>query len=150
MCITPDKVHISEIRDRDLEDLAELHEELVNEKTDIVKLREAYQRVGASVEHLLLGAKLDGMLIGSLMGIVCTDLIADCRPFMYIDNVIVKSGYRGKGIGGRLIRKIEETAKKRDCYATIIISKSFRKEAHRFYEKLGYRRGVVQGFKKVL
>ena len=149
VCMTPDKLLISIIEDKDLEDLAALYGELVNEKTDIVKLRDAYGRIGASPEYIVLAAKVDGMLIGSLMGIVCTDLIADCRPFMYIDNVIVKNGYRGIGVGGRLIQKIEETAKQRDCYATIIISKSFRKEAHRFYEKLEYRRDVVQGYKKI-
>jgi GNAT superfamily N-acetyltransferase len=148
MDMMPDELIISKIEDKDLEDLAALYGELVNEKTDIVKLRETYRRVGGTLEYIVLGAKVDGILIGSLMGIVCTDLIVDCRPFMYVDNVIVKNGYRGKGIGGKLLRKIEETAKQRDCYACIIISKSFREEAHRFYEKLGYRRDVVQGYKK--
>ncbi len=144
-----DNVLVSKIEEKHLEELAALYGELIDEKTDIVELRKAYRRIQAAPEYIVLGAMFDGMLIGSLMGILCTDLIADCRPFMYIDNVIVKQGYRGKGIGEKLIRSIEETARNFNCYGTIVISKSFREQAHRFYEKFGYKRDLVQGYKKL-
>jgi len=74
----------------------------------------------------------------------------ECKPFMVIENVIVKSAWRGRGIGVRLMEAIEETGRQRECYFTMFVSGGHRKEAHQFYEAIGYDLDFVQGFKKYL
>ncbi|MFD2877411.1 GNAT family N-acetyltransferase [Paenibacillus rhizoplanae] len=62
---------------------------------------------------------VDGELLGSLMGIVCQDLVGDCRPFMVIENVVVSSRARRQGLGKKLMTAIEAIAHERDCYYII-------------------------------
>jgi len=64
--------------------------------------------------------------------------------------MIVSEKHRGKGIGKELMKYIEDMAKQRDCYYIIFVSASIRKEAHHFYETMGYNLDAVQGFKKYL
>ncbi len=57
---------------------------------------------------------------------------------------------RGKKIGKALIYEIENIGRERNCYYTIFVSGIQRKDAHRFYESIGYSLDSVQGFKKYL
>ncbi|MHB8124263.1 MAG: hypothetical protein ACYDEJ_01250 [Desulfitobacteriaceae bacterium] len=48
------------------------------------------------------------------------------------------------------MRRIEEIAIENRCNYIMFVSRSDRKDAHRFYESIGYSLDVVQGFKKFL
>ncbi|RII33693.1 GNAT family N-acetyltransferase [Clostridium chromiireducens] len=54
------------------------------------------------------------------------------------------------GIGKKLMSFIEKYAQKRECYFTMLVSAYRRKEAHKFYEAIGYNNDVVKGYKKYL
>ena len=49
-----------------------------------------------------------------------------------------------------LMEEIENIGRIRDCFYTMFVSGSRRKEAHLFYEAVGYDLDLVQGFKKYL
>lgn len=53
--------------------------------------------------------------------------------------IVVDKKYRGKGYGKRLMEKIEEWAKENKCNGIRLISNANRKEAHLFYDKIGYK-----------
>ena len=84
------------------------------------------------------------------MGIICYDLVDQCKPFMVIENVIVSSQAQRKGVGQQLMLRIEQIARDRECGYIILVSGAQRKEAHLFYEKMGYREEQVEGFRKHL
>ncbi|MDQ0088526.1 ribosomal protein S18 acetylase RimI-like enzyme [Paenibacillus anaericanus] len=84
------------------------------------------------------------------MGIICHDFVGECKPFMVIENVIVSNRARRQGIGKKLMLEIERIAKERDCYYIILVSGEQRKEAHVFYEKLGFKDEKVEGYRKHL
>ena len=109
-----------------------------------------FDKIEKNEDYFLLGAKCNDKLGGSLMGIICHDLVGECKPFMVIENVIVSSKYRGFGIGKKLMNEIERIGKEKGCYYTMFVSGAQRKEAHKFYESLGYRLDEVQGFRKYL
>lgn len=134
----------------DMESLAQLFEELVSEKTDRSKMSESFKRITSNPDYILLTAKVDGQVAGSVMGIVCLDLVGKCRPFMLIENVIVSSAYRARGIGTMLMNEIENIGRLRNCYYTMFVSAGHRKEAHQFYKGCGYDLDLVRGFKKYL
>lgn len=134
----------------DLESLAKLFEELSGEETDRCKMKENFKLMESNPNYVVLTAKEDNLVVGSVMGIICLDLVRQCKPFMVIENVIVKSAWRGRGIGVKLMEEIEEIGRKRDCYYTMFVSGGQRKEAHQFYEAIGYDLDFVQGFKKYL
>jgi len=53
--------------------------------------------------------------------------------------LVVNEAYRGKGIGEKLLAGIEDWAKERGIQAVFLRSNIVREEAHRFYEKVGYK-----------
>jgi ribosomal protein S18 acetylase RimI-like enzyme len=134
----------------DLDSLAQLYEELSGKETDLCKMKKNFKLMESNPNYVVLTAKEDNLVVGSVMGIICLDLVYKCKPFMVIENVIVKNALRGRGIGVRLMKEIEEIGRKRDCYYTMFVSGGNRKEAHQFYKSVGYDLDLVQGFKKYL
>jgi len=143
-------VEIKEIELESLEQLADLYQELMNQRSNSDKLEQVFNVIKADNRYILLGAFVDGELMGSLMGIMCHDLIGECKSFMVIENVVVSSRARRQGVGRRLMLAIEEVAHERDCLYIILVSGEQRKEAHIFYESLGYRDEKVEGYRKYL
>ncbi|ASA20841.1 GNAT family N-acetyltransferase [Paenibacillus donghaensis] len=143
-------VVIKKIDRESLPELAELYQELTQQTTDLSKLEQAFADIQGDGRYVLLGAFVEGELFGSLMGIVCQDLVGDCRSFMVIENVVVSVRARRQGVGSLLMAAIEAKAQELDCYYIILVSGERRKEAHRFYERMGYGEDRVQGFKKFI
>ena len=100
--------------------------------------------------YVVLTAKEDNLVVGSVMGVICLDLVGKCKPFMVIENVVVKSTWRGRGIGAMLMEEIEKIGRKENCYYTMLVSGGNRKDAHQFYKAIGYNLDFVQGLKKYL
>lgn len=143
-------VIIREIEEESLKALNELYSELTGVPAEPAKLKNSFGIIKADSRYILLGAYNDGELLGSLMGIICQDLVGDCRPFMVIENVVVSSRARRQGLGKQLMTAIEAIAHERDCYYIILVSGEKRKEAHVFYERMGYREEKVEGYRKHL
>lgn len=141
---------IRHIAESDLPALARLYEELMGIPTNGDRMLQVFRSAESSGNYHILGAFHEGELAGSLMGIICLDFVGSCKPFMVIENVIVSSRIRRQGIGKKLMEAIEQIARDHDCGYIIFLSGEQRKEAHRFYEKLGYRDEQVEGFRKLL
>ena len=130
-------ITINRLEDGDLPSLSSLYEELSGKKTDSHKLKKNFEWINSNSDYLLIGAKDDEILVGSLMAIICHDIVGECKPFMVLENVIVKSDCRGMGIGKKLMSYIENYAREKKCYYIFFVSASDRKDAHKFYESLG-------------
>lgn len=143
--ITSDNITIS-----DLEELSLLLEELTEMETNKEKMLENFQWIESNKDYILLGAKYNDDLVGTLMAIICKDLVGEYRPFMVIENIVVKSTMRGKKIDKTLMNKIKKIAIERNCYYIMFVSSIHRKNAHKFYESMGYDLDCIQGFKKIL
>lgn len=143
-------ITISKINADDLIPLSLLLEELSDMKSNMELMMQNFKKIFNDNHYIILGAKENNVLAGSLMGIVCYDLVGDCRPFMVIENVIVAKSVRGKGIGKLLMNEIETIGRSLNCSYTMFVSGYQRKVAHRFYEAIGYKPDTVRGFKKFL
>ena len=143
-------ISIELIRKDDLEELAILYNDLFWEITNFEKMVILFEWIQSNPNYIVLGAKLDGQLVGTLMGIVCPVMMGQCKPFMFIESVIVSKDYRKMGIGRSLMDEIERIAKKKECFLIQFVSSANRKEAHQFYEVFGYNENNVQGFRKIL
>jgi GNAT superfamily N-acetyltransferase len=141
---------IQKLTQSDLPELAVLYQELMDESTNLEIMTATFQWMAANQAYYVLVAKSDEAVAGSLMGIVCWELLGRCRPFMVIENVIVAPDYRRMGVGRALMTEIERLAREQDCSLIEFCSSSKRKDAHRFYESMGYGLDVVQGFRKWL
>ncbi len=143
-------VEIVELAEHDLESLAGLYRHFWNEESDVARMRTVFQRLASNPDYIFLGAKLDGELVGSVMGIVCEELYGQCLPFMVIEDVVVDGESRRRGVGSRLMVEMEQRAADRNCQYIIFVTEQERSSAHRFYESLGYSPDKYKGFKKKL
>ncbi|OAB43766.1 GNAT family N-acetyltransferase [Paenibacillus glacialis] len=143
-------ISIDPIEHEDLAELGLLYEELIGSPSDVKKMQELFANLKDNVNYRITGIKVDGVLAGSVMGIICQDLVGDCRPFMVIENVVISLKFRGLGLGKKIMNEMENIAKRAECYYIIFVSSSYRKDAHRFYESLGYKLDEVQGFRKMI
>ncbi|BAY85328.1 GCN5-related N-acetyltransferase [Calothrix parasitica NIES-267] len=60
-------------------------------------------------------------------------------PQVLIFGLVVDINYRSNGIGGLLMQQIEKWATINDCQTIRLRSNIIRKEAHKFYERMGYK-----------
>ncbi len=138
-------VTVEMLKKEEIPALMELYKALVPHDLSLEKAERTYDEMRANSEYLLLAAKKDGELLGSMLGICCQSLT---MPFLVVEDVIVKDGVREKGIGRKLMEALDEFAKSRNCAYAILVSSAFRTGAHQFYEKVGYTDSVV-GFRKL-
>lgn len=143
-------ISIEDITVSDFEELSLLLEELSGIETNEEKMLENFEWIESNKDYILLGAKYKNELVGTLMAIIVKDLAGECKPFMVIENVVVKSTMRGKNIGKTLMNEVEKIGREKNCCYIMFVSSIHRKNAHRFYESIGYSLDSVQGFKKYL
>ena len=62
------------------------------------------------------------------------------RPFAYLEDVYVNEEFRGKGISRKILDKIKELAKERNCYKIVATSRYEREFVHNYYERIGYNK----------
>lgn len=141
-------MEISELTESDLEPLAGLYKQFWGEASSLEKMQATFRRLSKNPYYIFLGAKQEGDLVGSVMGIVCEELYGECKPFMLIEDVIVDKSQRRKGVGSRLMRELERRAIDHGCAYIIFVTEQNRTGAHRFYRALGYGSDAYKGFKK--
>ncbi|MEX1376863.1 MAG: GNAT family N-acetyltransferase [Eubacteriales bacterium] len=65
-------------------------------------------------------------------------------PQKNIMAIAVDGSYRGKGLGKMLLSEVEKWSKEENCAGVRLVSGLNREEAHKFYEKCGYRLRKIQ------
>lgn len=143
-------MQLERLQEDDLVSLSLLYQQLVPHEPRLTEMREAFRKAQDNPNHLLIGAKENGKLIGSLVGIVCETLFGRCRPFVVVEDVVVDTDHHRKGVGKALMAEIEGFALDRECSYIILLTDSDRPEAQHFYEALGYKSEPYRGFKKTL
>jgi GNAT superfamily N-acetyltransferase len=104
------------------------------------KFRSAFRSLARNRDHHLLVAEHSGRVVGTLHLLVFRHLGHGLRPVAIVENVVVQSGLRSKGIGERMMEAAGTIAQANGCYKMALTSNIKRPRAHRFYERLGWRR----------
>lgn len=89
----------------------------------------------------VLIAEMDGKIVGSVHALVrnAPDFpILVPRRFAIVDSIVVKVGYRKRGIGRMLLEAVEEWAKMSGASSIELNVYEFNDEAITFYENLGF------------
>ncbi|MCP4177285.1 MAG: GNAT family N-acetyltransferase [bacterium] len=141
---------IINIKEDDLADLVSLYQQLQENEPSLEKMKDALLRIHYNPNHIILGAKVDGKLVGSLLGVACQMLFGQCKSFMVVEDVVVSSEYHRSGIGRALMKEIEQRAVQLNCSYIMLITDHDRPNAHKFYEALGYKTDTYKAFKKSL
>ena len=116
--------------------------------SDPEKMIANYNLIKNNENYIILCAKYNDKIVGSIIGIINIDFKGECKPFMVIENVIVDENYRRQGIANNLMNTLENIAMDRNCSYMILVSGTHRIAAHKFYESIGFNGDNVSGFKK--
>jgi GNAT superfamily N-acetyltransferase len=108
--------------------------------------RAAFQKIAVSPNETLYVAELAGEVVGTFQTMVTTTMTARGSPSLIIEAVQTRSDMRGRGIGAAMINFAIEKARKDRMRLVQLTSNAVRKDAHRFYERLGFTPSHI-GFK---
>jgi GNAT superfamily N-acetyltransferase len=87
-------------------------------------------------KHLILAAVSGGAVVGWAHAYVCC--LVESDTFAELGGLVVGESHRGKGVGAKLLEKVEEWARQKGCSAVSARSNVIRHEAHKFYAGRGY------------
>lgn len=106
----------------------------------------AYKEIDQDPNHELLVAELDGEVIGTLHLMFLPSISFQGGLRAQIESVRVDTQYQSRGIGSEMIQWSIERAKARGAHIVQLTTHKSREDAHRFYEKLGFK-GTHLGMK---
>ena len=109
----------------------------------------AFQRIAASPNESLYVATVDGAVVGTFQTMVTTTMTARGASSLIIEAVQTRADMRGRGIGAQMIGFAVEKARISGMRLVQLTSNAARKDAHRFYERLGFAPSHI-GFKMKL
>lgn len=109
----------------------------------------AFAVIQASPDQTLYVAERSGEVVGTFQTMVTTSLTGRGSSSMIIEAVQTREDMRGQGIGARMIEFAVAEAKRRGMRLVQLTSNAKRKDAHRFYERLGFKPSHL-GFKMAL
>lgn len=88
-------------------------------------------------------------VVGTFELLIMHNLAHLGRPSGVVEDVVVSSDCRSRGVGRRMMRHAMDVCRERGCYKMALSSNAIRTDAHRFYDNLGFRRhgySFVVGF----
>jgi GNAT superfamily N-acetyltransferase len=128
-------VHVKELTLDNAAAIALLSGQLGYPSTTI-ESHERLAQILASNEDLVIGAFIEGKLVGWLHAFYSVRLESD--PFCEIAGLVVEDSYRNSGLGKLLVEKAADWCIDKNCHELRVRSNIIRKDAHRFYLKLGF------------
>ena len=109
----------------------------------------AFNTIAASPDQTIYAAELDGTVVGTFQTMFTTSLTGRGSSSLIIEAVQTRNDMRGQGIGAKMIEYCIDDARKRGVRLVQLTSNAARKDAHRFYERLGFKPSHL-GFKMAL
>ncbi len=108
--------------------------------------RRAFQEIEADTRQQLFVVEDAGRVVGTACLIIVPNLSHEGTPYALVENVVVDEGERSAGYGELLMRHAIAEARRAGCYKLSLTSNKQRADAHRFYQRLGFR-AASEGFR---
>lgn len=106
------------------------------------------ETIAVDPNNFIFVCEVDDVVCGTAFLTICLDAMFGSQPYGVLENVVVDEAWRGKGIGGRLFRQVEDVCRIRDCSKIMLLSSSTRESAHHFFEQRGFSAANKCGFVK--
>ncbi|MCK5542102.1 MAG: GNAT family N-acetyltransferase [Desulfobacterales bacterium] len=143
-------MEITPLLEKDLKELADLYQQLIPNEFSLSKMRNVLVKNKNNPNHMVLTARKNGRLVGSLLAVICEMFFGQCKSFMVVEDVVIEKQFRKSGIGKALMQRIEEYAKEQNCSYIMLITDIERIGSQEFYKSLGYKTNEYCAFKKYL
>ena len=99
----------------------------------------ALQVIQADPNNELYVAELDGAVVGTFQLTFIQQLSYGASLVAQVESVFVHSSARSRGVGALMMEFARAEAERRGALRIQLTSNVAREQAHRFYERLGYR-----------
>lgn len=99
---------------------------------------DAFEEIDKDENNELVVAELDGEIVGTLQLTYIPSISFQGRKRAQIESVRIDSRHRGKGLGHKLFEWAIERAREKNCHVVQLTTNDDRRDAHRFYHKLGF------------
>ena len=106
----------------------------------------AFKQIDSDSNHELIAAELNGEVIGTLHLMFLPSISFQGGLRAQVESVRVDKSYQGRGIGSDMMRWAIHRAKGRGAHVVQLTTHKSREDAHRFYERLGFK-GTHLGMK---
>lgn len=113
------------------------------------RYRAAFDAITANPDHRLIVAEQNGEIVGTLQISFIPGLPNFGTKRGMLENVHIRTDQRGTGLGSQMVRWAVEVCRAGGCDMVQLTSNKVRTDAHRFYEKLGFKKSH-EGFKLAL
>jgi len=100
--------------------------------------RRLFEKMRRYPDYRLYIALLDGEVLGAFALLIMDNLGHRGAPSGIVEDVVVREGWRGRGIGTAMMRFAMGLCRAKQCYKMVLSSNRNRGEAHRFYRALGF------------
>lgn len=100
----------------------------------------AFEQIEVDPNHELIVAELNGEVIGTLHLMFLPSVSFQGGLRAQIESVRVDKNYQNWGIGSEMMKWIITRAEERGAHVVQLTSHQSRADAHRFYERLGFKR----------
>jgi len=99
----------------------------------------AFEQIDLDANHELIVAELNGEVVGTLQLTFLPSISYQGGVRAQVESVRVDVGQRGNGIGSEMMKWAIDRAKERGAHILQLTSHRSREDAHRFYERLGFK-----------
>src|SRR5258706_2192102 len=99
----------------------------------------AFEQIDREANQELVVAELNGAVIGTLHLIFLPSISFQGGLRAQVESVRVDKPYQSKGIGSDMMHWTIERAKSRGAHVVQLTTHKSRADAHRFYERLGFK-----------
>ena len=113
-----------------------LHEDSIPDHNE--HLRDTWNLIMEDENHHLIVNEVDGQIVSSCVCVIIPNLTRNIRPYAFVENVVTRQEYRGKGLATACLNYAKEIARKENCYKMMLLTGSKDPKTLRFYESAGY------------
>jgi GNAT superfamily N-acetyltransferase len=106
----------------------------------------AFEQIDGNPYFELIIAEMDGRIVGTLQLIFIPSISFQGGLRAQVESVRVDGSLRGQGIGKKMMEWTMERARERGAHVVQLTTHNTRVDAHRFYERLGFK-GTHLGMK---
>jgi ribosomal protein S18 acetylase RimI-like enzyme len=99
----------------------------------------AFEQIKSDPNHELIVTDFDGKVIGTLHLMFLPSISYQGQLRAQVESVRVDREYQNRGIGSEMMKWTIERAKERGAHMIQLTSHKSRQDAHRFYERLGFK-----------
>jgi len=106
----------------------------------------AFEKISSDPNHELIVAELNGRVLGTLHLMFLPSISYQGGLRAQVESVRVGTEYRSQGVGREMMKWAIKRARQHGAHVLQLTTHLSRKDAHRFYERLGFK-GMHLGMK---